>query len=85
MVAVRQPSIATCGLVGKPGTKMNKTMLVKAVKVDGGYILDADGCRDYDHVRTSRSLCYKAAEALWPYSSAWAGRKVKGGYRINID
>ena len=61
------------------------TMVVKAIKVDGGYVLDADGCRDYNSVRPSRSACYKDASALWPYNSTWAGHKVKGGYRITLD
>lgn len=61
-----------------------KTMLVKAVKVEDGYILDADGCQEYDIVRKSRAECYKAAAELWPSNSVWNGRKVSGGWRINI-
>jgi hypothetical protein len=64
---------------------MAKTMLVKAVKVDGGYQLDANGCRDYDGAQTSRAKCYENAKLLWPSNSVWHGRKVSGGYRIDIE
>jgi len=62
-----------------------QTMLVKAIKVDGGYVLDADGCTDYSGLRTSRAACYKDAAALWPWSSTWEGHKVAGGYRITLS
>jgi hypothetical protein len=64
---------------------MAKTMLVKAIKVEGGYQLDADGVRNMDGVQTSRAKCYENAKLLWPKNSTWNGRKVSGGYRIDID
>jgi len=65
---------------------MKKTMLITVVKTERGYEISTDdGVGDYSSPRTSRAACYKDCEALWPYNSAWAGRKVKGGYRIDID
>ena len=66
-----------------------KTMLIKAVKTENGYVLEGvnpDGETEYPQegrAHTSRRKAYKDCKAMYD-NNAWHGRKVNGGYRIDI-
>jgi hypothetical protein len=67
-------------------TTTKKTLLIKAVPFRGGYCLKAEnGEYPQDRrVNPSRASAYRDAAQIWPKNSDWHGRKVKGGYRIDL-
>jgi hypothetical protein len=67
-------------------TTPKKTLLIKAVPYRGGYCLKAEN-GEYPQgkfVHPSRASAYLDAALMWPANSVWHGRKVQGGYRINL-
>lgn len=71
-----------------------KTLLIKAVPYRRGgrkgYCLKTEDGEypqegDIHFIHSSRASAYRDAAAMWPPNSVWRGRKVKGGYRININ
>lgn len=65
---------------------MKHTVLIKAVKVDGGYIHRAENGElpTEGQVIKTRAAAYQELQAMYA-NSTWHGRKVHGGYRIDID
>ncbi len=65
---------------------LKRTLLIKAVPYRGGYTLKTEnGEYPQDkYVHPSRASAYRDAALLWRADSVWRGRKVRGGYRINI-
>lgn len=63
-----------------------RTYLIKAVPYRGGYTLKGEDGEyvQEKYIHPSRASAYRDAESLWPKNSVWHGRKVKGGYRIDI-
>jgi hypothetical protein len=64
-----------------------ETLIVKAIKVNGGWTLEAsNGDRPTEgRVVVSRAQAYRDCEALYPANSAWQGHKVPGGYCIRVS
>lgn len=59
---------------------------IKAVPYRMGYTLKTEEGEypEEKYVYPSRASAYQNAARLWPRNSGWHGRKVKGGYRIDI-
>jgi hypothetical protein len=68
-------------------TTSKKTLLIKAVPCRGGYCLKAEN-GEYPQekfVHPSRASAYRDAAQMWAPRWPWFGRKVKGGFRIEIS
>jgi hypothetical protein len=63
-----------------------KTLIVRAIKVDGGYTLEADnGNRPTEgRVVATKRKAYEECEAMYN-NDTWQGKKIASGYRIIID
>lgn len=63
-----------------------KTLLIRAIKVEGGWTLEANNGDMPTEGRTvsTRKQAYAECDAMYG-NPAWRGRKVKGGYRIDVD
>ena len=71
----------------KPTTRKTNTMLIKAERtIDGKYILVAENedhpLENYEH--DTEKDAYAAAAKIFPANSIWRGRRVPGGFRIDL-
>jgi hypothetical protein len=65
-------------------------MKIKAIKdFYGTYRLvgiNPDGIEEVQEIEfKTKKEAYKTAKLLWPANSVWHGRRVHGGYRIDVD
>lgn len=81
----KQRKTVSGGMYRAVATK-HKMLLMKAIPMEGGYILEGpQGERPgVAYVYSSKPEAYKAASVIWPANSVWEGKKVPGGYRIHI-
>jgi hypothetical protein len=62
-----------------------KTTMIRVVAVPGGWTLRADNGElpTEGRVVATQEQAYKELDAMYN-NTTWCGRKVKGGYRIDI-
>jgi len=62
------------------------TLMIQAKPYKGGYRLIAtNGDKPSEnYVYSSRAEAYKACAQMYPSNSSWRGKKVTGGFRINL-
>jgi hypothetical protein len=63
-------------------------IIITASGAEGEYRLQSTDDGLYTQpgvVHKSRVAAYKDARLLWPANSPWQGRKVRGGWEIEID
>jgi len=73
---------------GRRGGRPRKYMLIKAVKqTNGAYILEAtNGDRPMENFEhPTAKAAYDAAAQLYPAYSVWHGKRVPGGFRIELE
>ncbi len=64
-----------------------KTLIIKAIKKGTGWTLEAKNGElpTEGRIVSTRTQAYRDCVAMYPANSVWRGRKVNGGYRIDID
>jgi hypothetical protein len=65
-------------------------MIIKAEKQQNGMYrmvgINEKGEKEIQEIEyKSKQSAYHDAYLLWPENSVWQGKKIKSGYKINID
>jgi len=86
LIGYTTPKSTTWGFYKQPVVKP-KWLLIKAVPVRGGFVLEAEnGERPMEnYLHRSRIEAYDACRKMYPSNSVWEGKKVGNGYRIKVN